>query len=190
MCSIKPCPGECIRLAVCRKHVCFESDGLFIFKWLGTGVPGCHGALVVKRVAKGCRQDCDCATILHPPLTDHHVKDLTLRHKCAMRGIVLVSGLLIANIYSTGELYEVRNFYFFTFLTVDGKWSSWVSWGACSVSCGGGTRQRTRICASPAPQHGGRQCEGNDIHIDFCNNEPCPSKLTHSLLHKETHTYE
>ncbi|XP_035384811.1 hemicentin-1 isoform X2 [Electrophorus electricus] len=57
---------------------------------------------------------------------------------------------------------------------VDGKWSSWVSWGACSVSCGGGTRQRTRICASPSPQHGGRQCEGNNIHIDFCNNEPCP----------------
>ncbi|XP_076872442.1 hemicentin-1 isoform X2 [Brachyhypopomus gauderio] len=57
---------------------------------------------------------------------------------------------------------------------VDGKWSSWVSWGACSVSCGGGTRQRTRLCASPAPQHGGRQCEGNDIHVDFCNSEPCP----------------
>ncbi|XP_031431207.1 LOW QUALITY PROTEIN: hemicentin-1 [Clupea harengus] len=57
---------------------------------------------------------------------------------------------------------------------VEGKWSSWVSWGACSVSCGGGTRQRTRLCASPAPLHGGRQCEGNDIHIDFCNSEPCP----------------
>ncbi|GAA6099393.1 hemicentin-1 isoform X2 [Tachysurus ichikawai] len=57
---------------------------------------------------------------------------------------------------------------------VDGKWSSWVSWSACSVSCGGGTRQRTRLCASPAPKHGGRQCEGNDVHIDFCNSEPCP----------------
>ncbi|XP_034438633.1 hemicentin-1 isoform X1 [Hippoglossus hippoglossus] len=57
---------------------------------------------------------------------------------------------------------------------VDGKFSSWVSWGACSVSCGGGTRQRTRLCASPAPQHGGRQCEGNDVHIDFCNSDPCP----------------
>ncbi|XP_034531212.1 hemicentin-1 [Notolabrus celidotus] len=57
---------------------------------------------------------------------------------------------------------------------VDGKWSSWVSWGACSVSCGGGTRQRTRLCANPAPQHGGRQCEGNDVHIDFCNSDPCP----------------
>uniref|UniRef100_A0AAQ6AQU4 Uncharacterized protein n=1 Tax=Amphiprion ocellaris TaxID=80972 RepID=A0AAQ6AQU4_AMPOC len=60
---------------------------------------------------------------------------------------------------------------------VDGKWSSWVSWGACSVSCGGGTRQRTRLCASPTPQHGGRQCEGNDVHIDFCNSDPCPSEL-------------
>ncbi|XP_034738598.1 hemicentin-1 isoform X2 [Etheostoma cragini] len=57
---------------------------------------------------------------------------------------------------------------------VDGKWSSWVSWGACSVSCGGGTRQRTRLCASPAPQHGGRQCEGNNVYIDFCNSDPCP----------------
>uniref|UniRef100_H3DL88 Hemicentin-1 n=1 Tax=Tetraodon nigroviridis TaxID=99883 RepID=H3DL88_TETNG len=61
-----------------------------------------------------------------------------------------------------------------SFCPVDGKWSSWVSWGACAVSCGGGTRQRTRLCASPAPQHGGRQCEGNDVHIDFCNSDPCP----------------
>ncbi|MBN3312119.1 HMCN1 protein, partial [Atractosteus spatula] len=57
---------------------------------------------------------------------------------------------------------------------VDGKWNSWVSWAACSVSCGGGTRQRTRSCSNPAPQYGGRQCEGNDVHIDFCNSELCP----------------
>ncbi|CAG5863670.1 unnamed protein product [Menidia menidia] len=57
---------------------------------------------------------------------------------------------------------------------VDGKWSSWMNWGACTVSCGGGTRQRARLCASPAPQHGGRKCEGNDVLVDFCNNDPCP----------------
>ncbi|XP_077463990.1 hemicentin-1 [Stigmatopora argus] len=57
---------------------------------------------------------------------------------------------------------------------LDGKWSSWVSWGACSVSCGGGTRQRARLCASPSPQYGGRTCQGNDVHIDFCNSDPCP----------------
>lgn len=69
--------------------------------------------------------------------------------------------------------------------TVDGKWSSWVSWGACSVSCGGGTRQRTRLCASPAPQHGGRQCEGSDVHIDFCNSDPCPSESDSILLNEQ-----
>nr|XP_014344645.1 PREDICTED: hemicentin-1 [Latimeria chalumnae] len=57
---------------------------------------------------------------------------------------------------------------------VDGKWTSWVSWTACSVSCGGGTRQRTRTCSNPAPQYGGHQCEGNDVQIDFCNIDPCP----------------
>uniref|UniRef100_A0AAV2KYV0 Ig-like domain-containing protein n=1 Tax=Knipowitschia caucasica TaxID=637954 RepID=A0AAV2KYV0_KNICA len=62
---------------------------------------------------------------------------------------------------------------------VDGKWSSWVTWAACSVSCGGGTRQRTRLCASPAPLHSGRQCEGSDVQVDFCNSNPCPGGTQH-----------
>uniref|UniRef100_A0A3P8S7B0 Uncharacterized protein n=1 Tax=Amphiprion percula TaxID=161767 RepID=A0A3P8S7B0_AMPPE len=62
---------------------------------------------------------------------------------------------------------------------VDGKWLSWVSWGACSVSCGGGTRQRTRLCASPTPQHGGRQCEGDSTQLSRCNTQACPGKACH-----------
>ncbi|XP_010131672.1 PREDICTED: LOW QUALITY PROTEIN: hemicentin-1-like, partial [Buceros rhinoceros silvestris] len=57
---------------------------------------------------------------------------------------------------------------------VDGKWAVWSSWSACTVSCGGGSRQRTRHCSDPAPQFGGHKCEGNDIQIDFCNSDPCP----------------
>uniref|UniRef100_A0A4W3JWV4 Hemicentin 1 n=1 Tax=Callorhinchus milii TaxID=7868 RepID=A0A4W3JWV4_CALMI len=57
---------------------------------------------------------------------------------------------------------------------VDGRWKSWSSWTACSMSCGGGTRQRTRACSDPPPQNGGRQCEGNDVQIDFCNSDRCP----------------
>ncbi|CAM9592142.1 unnamed protein product [Lampetra fluviatilis] len=57
---------------------------------------------------------------------------------------------------------------------VDGKWSVWSGWGPCSVSCGGGSRQRSRSCSEPPPQHGGHSCEGSDIHVDFCNSEPCP----------------
>uniref|UniRef100_A0A8C9N6Y6 Hemicentin-1 n=1 Tax=Serinus canaria TaxID=9135 RepID=A0A8C9N6Y6_SERCA len=57
---------------------------------------------------------------------------------------------------------------------MDGKWSPWSSWSSCSVSCGGGSRQRTRHCSDPAPQFGGHKCEGSDIQMDFCNSDPCP----------------
>ncbi|NWX99119.1 HMCN1 protein, partial [Nothoprocta ornata] len=57
---------------------------------------------------------------------------------------------------------------------VDGKWAAWSSWSACTVSCAGGSRQRTRLCSEPAPQFGGHECEGNDLQVDFCNSDPCP----------------
>ncbi|XP_026645393.1 hemicentin-1 [Microtus ochrogaster] len=58
---------------------------------------------------------------------------------------------------------------------VDGKWAAWASWSACTVSCGGGARKRTRACSDPAPQYGGSQCEGSDVQSDFCNSDPCPT---------------
>ncbi|XP_007935886.1 hemicentin-1 [Orycteropus afer afer] len=58
---------------------------------------------------------------------------------------------------------------------VDGKWTAWASWSACTVSCGGGARQRTRDCSDPAPQYGGSKCEGSDVQSDFCNSDPCPT---------------
>uniref|UniRef100_A0A8C6YIL3 Hemicentin 1 n=1 Tax=Nothoprocta perdicaria TaxID=30464 RepID=A0A8C6YIL3_NOTPE len=57
---------------------------------------------------------------------------------------------------------------------VDGRWAAWSSWSACTVSCAGGSRQRTRLCSDPAPQFGGHECEGNDLQVDFCNSDPCP----------------
>ncbi|XP_044243814.3 hemicentin-1 isoform X3 [Ursus arctos] len=58
---------------------------------------------------------------------------------------------------------------------VDGKWATWTSWSACTVSCGGGARQRTRECSDPVAQYGGNRCEGSDVQSDFCNNDPCPT---------------
>ncbi|OWK57262.1 Hemicentin-1 [Lonchura striata] len=68
------------------------------------------------------------------------------------------------------------------FEAVDGKWSPWSSWSTCSVSCGGGSRQRTRHCSDPAPQFGGHKCEGSDIQMDFCNSDPCPALITQGCV--------
>ncbi|XP_039213555.1 hemicentin-1 isoform X2 [Crotalus tigris] len=58
---------------------------------------------------------------------------------------------------------------------VNGKWTSWSSWSACTMSCGGGAQQRTRDCSDPPPKNGGLRCEGNDLQVGFCNTDLCPT---------------
>ena len=41
--------------------------------------------------------------------------------------------------------------------SVDGKWSLW---GACTVTCGGGSLTRTQGCNNPKPTGGGKECVG------------------------------
>lgn len=50
---------------------------------------------------------------------------------------------------------------------VNGGWSAW---GACSVSCGGGTQ--TRTCTNPAPNSCGADCSGPNSQA--CNTQACP----------------
>ncbi|XP_075038771.1 hemicentin-1 [Mixophyes fleayi] len=57
---------------------------------------------------------------------------------------------------------------------VDGKWSTWGGWTTCSLSCGGGLRQRSRECSNPAPQYGGHKCEGKEFENELCNDDLCP----------------
>ncbi|XP_035222665.1 hemicentin-1-like isoform X3 [Stegodyphus dumicola] len=57
---------------------------------------------------------------------------------------------------------------------VHGEWGAWNEWSLCSSSCGGGTRERIRLCDSPAPAFGGHYCTGSHIQTDYCNNAQCP----------------
>ncbi|XP_069478609.1 adhesion G protein-coupled receptor B2 isoform X6 [Ambystoma mexicanum] len=56
--------------------------------------------------------------------------------------------------------------------TVHGLWEEWSPWSLCSVTCGRGSRARTRICV--APQHGGKACEGSETQSKVCNLAVCP----------------
>ncbi|XP_057298171.1 SCO-spondin-like isoform X3 [Hydractinia symbiolongicarpus] len=56
---------------------------------------------------------------------------------------------------------------------VNGNWAPWVD-GTCSLTCGSGTRQRTRTCSNPAPANGGLSCSGSAVTSVPCNEGPCP----------------
>uniref|UniRef100_A0A4W3JUX1 Adhesion G protein-coupled receptor B2 n=1 Tax=Callorhinchus milii TaxID=7868 RepID=A0A4W3JUX1_CALMI len=55
---------------------------------------------------------------------------------------------------------------------VHGLWEEWSPWSLCSVTCGRGSRTRSRICS--APQHGGKLCEGPELQTKLCNIALCP----------------
>ncbi|XP_022081302.1 coadhesin-like [Acanthaster planci] len=64
--------------------------------------------------------------------------------------------------------------------SVDGGWSEWSDWSACSVTCGGGGRtSRSRICNNPVPMHGGLDCVGDGDEIRPCPSPICPAPQSH-----------
>ncbi|CAH1773733.1 unnamed protein product [Owenia fusiformis] len=60
---------------------------------------------------------------------------------------------------------------------VNGVWSDWYEWSACTTTCGGGTRESNRECNNPAPSNGGDDCAGDSIRIEECSTEACPDPI-------------
>ena len=59
-------------------------------------------------------------------------------------------------------------------------WNVWQA-GACSKTCGGGTRKDTRT-KKTVEKHGGT-CRGKASFEEKCNTEKCPSKKAHIYSH-------
>ena len=62
------------------------------------------------------------------------------------------------------------------YFQVNGSWGAWKHWSGCSQTCGEGNEVRKRVCDSPAPARGGRECEGDDSEQRKCHMNPCPGK--------------
>ena len=86
------------------------------------------------------------------------------------------SGLGGRNCSSLGLTIEVKNCNTQP-CPIDGGYSEWTEFSQCTVSCGNGTRHRTRSCSRPQPKYGGRDCVhlGSNIEIAICNNTFCPT---------------
>eukprot|EP00794_Sanderia_malayensis_P011287 gene11287-12468_t len=59
---------------------------------------------------------------------------------------------------------------------VDGGYSEWGAWSACSEECGGGLKRRNRACNNPVPKGAGKDCSslGNETELAHCAVQPCP----------------
>ncbi|KAK6187216.1 hypothetical protein SNE40_005292 [Patella caerulea] len=57
---------------------------------------------------------------------------------------------------------------------VNGGWGEWLDYGDCSVTCGPGTKTRSRQCDNPPPSNDGDVCEGDNTETTECNLAICP----------------
>ncbi|KAJ7392487.1 Hemicentin-1 [Desmophyllum pertusum] len=64
------------------------------------------------------------------------------------------------------------------FTCVDGQWTEWSPWNACSRTCGSGTQVSIRRCTNPPPGRGGEECKGKDIKTKSCNGPDCGASWT------------
>ncbi|GIY90861.1 uncharacterized protein CDAR_490921 [Caerostris darwini] len=72
-----------------------------------------------------------------------------------------------ANIFiSLGDIDTVRSHFIKSRALSTKGWSNWMPWD-CSVSCGGGTGVRNRICFDPD------LCQGPEFEKGKCNTQPC-----------------
>uniref|UniRef100_A0A1I8IDX3 TSP1_spondin domain-containing protein n=1 Tax=Macrostomum lignano TaxID=282301 RepID=A0A1I8IDX3_9PLAT len=57
---------------------------------------------------------------------------------------------------------------------VHGYYKDWSAWSACTKTCGGGNRNRTRECVPP--KFGGLDCSGGGSQTEACMTQACPSE--------------
>ncbi|XP_071836091.1 uncharacterized protein [Apostichopus japonicus] len=73
-----------------------------------------------------------------------------------------------------------------TFNPINGAVGAWGNWSDCSVTCAGGTQDRTRSCDNPAPKYNGQPCSDSLTDSQICNDFPCPIDGAYSVWYEVT----
>ena len=60
-------------------------------------------------------------------------------------------------------------------ILVNGGFTEWSEYSACSTTCGKGEQTRTRSCTNPPPSGGGKGCGKVTQQKKKCNPAPCKS---------------
>ena len=64
---------------------------------------------------------------------------------------------------------------------VNGGYTLWTAWSACSQTCGDGFYTKTRRCENPTPQFNGKTCLQQNLgpaaQFEACRDYNCPSKI-------------
>ncbi|KAH3791232.1 uncharacterized protein LOC127838823 [Dreissena polymorpha] len=106
---------------------------------------------------------CTCKNGFTGDMCEVNIEDC-VGHSCQNGGLCLdgeASYTCLCKSKFTGEFCEA--------MIVDGGWTSWGSWGPCSVTCDSGQQTRGRECSSPEPENGGANCIGYATDSQICS---------------------
>ncbi|KAL7010771.1 hypothetical protein ACKWTF_009159 [Chironomus riparius] len=141
------CTGDTLQIRKCNEFPCPINGGFSSWSdW--SECPACYDVLITEKPKQNRSRSCDSPEPAYGGL--NCVGDRTQEREC-----------------------EIET------CQIDGGWSSWSDWNECpkcydSLKSDKPKQNRTRVCDSPSPAHGGLKCQGSEIEEQECDIKACP----------------
>ena len=97
-------------------------------------------------------------------------------------GVQVQHPVILSNSFSKNYIHIMKSMYIYYLICiflVNGQLGNWNDWEDCSVTCGGGIRNRARSCDNPKPAFGGNNCSYDSLlasETKRCNENACLGK--------------
>jgi len=135
-----------------------------------------NGIVICKKLPTATNKTCPYGTFMQEVDPAGSVVCITDKHVYGKR---CAGGLAVKGYTNAGVLICVD-----PTPPINGGWTAWSPWSACSVRCGGGVQTRSRSCTNPTPSDGGTKCSGPSTEFQSCNTKSCCDYLTWRVIEK------